>query len=385
MGNFTLQEVYLDNAATTRCDARVAQVALEMMTREYGNPSSLHRKGLAAELRVAAARESLAAALGCDAEELVLTSGGTEANNLAILGAVRAHPRLGKTIVAVSAAHASVRAPLAYLEKQGYTVRTVDPLPDGNADADALLAAVDDDTVLFCCELVGSETGAVAPVADLCRVLRQKHPRLLIHCDAVQAFGKLRFAVRRLGADTLSVSAHKIMAPKGCGALYVRGGVRLQPLVYGGGQERDRRAGTENTAAICAFGFASELAQAGLEENYAHAERLREHLVNKIGNITGLCINSPANATPYICSLSAPGYKSEPMLHFLAERGVFVSSGSACARGAASPALLAMGLPGNRVDSALRVSFSPHSTIQEIDLFCDALREGMQRLTRSGV
>jgi len=375
--------VYLDNAATTCCSPEAAQLALELMTQDYGNPSSLHSKGLAAQLRLDAARRQLADALGCTSDEVLFTSGGTESNNLAILGAVEARRRGGKTVVAMSTAHSSVRAPLAYLEKSGYTVRGIDPLDDGSTDPDALADAVDGDTVLLCLELVGSEVGAVTPVAELARRVRRRFPGVFIHCDAVQGLGKLPFAASRLGVDSLSVSAHKIQAPKGCGALYLKKGSRILPRLYGGAQEHGLRAGTENVPLSCAFGLAAQRRTERLEADLAHVEALREYFVNIARGIPGICINSPRSATPYIQNLSVPGYRSETMLHFLAQRGVYVSSGSACSRGAASHVLRAMRLAPERVDSAIRVSFSPQSTAGEIDLFFEALREGINTIARS--
>lgn len=379
-----MREVYLDNAATTRCNPQVARLALELMTEDYGNPSSLHRKGFEAQRRLRAARRQLAEALGCREEEVIFTSGGTEANNLAIQGAVAARLRLGKTLVAMATAHASVLEPLRYLEKQGHTLRLVPPLPDGSADEAALLEAVDGDTVLFCSQLVDSEVGTVAPVAGLSRAIRRKNKNVYLHCDAVQGLGKTAFSAARLGVDSLSVSAHKIAAPKGCGALYLRRGARILPLCYGGGQEGGLRPGTESTPLACAFGEAAALALGNMEENSAHVKELREYFVNKLVKIPGVCMNSPPQATPYICNLSVPGYRSETMLHFLAERGIYVSSGSACSKGAASHVLKAMGLPPERVDSALRVSFCPRNTKEEIDVLCEALGEGMAALARSG-
>lgn len=377
-------EIYLDNSATTRVDEDVAAVAVQLMCEDYGNPSSLHAKGLAAQLRLDVARQQIASALGCMQNEILFTSGGTEANNLAVLGAAEAMKRRGRTLVAMAYEHSSLLEPLHMLEKQGFNLRLVDPAPDGSVNVDKLLAAVDEDTVLLSCMLVNSEIGTIAPVAEIARHLWRKNNRALLHTDAVQAFGKIPFSAAKLGVDLLTVSAHKLHAPKGCGALYVRRGVRILPLLHGGGQERGLRAGTESTALACAFGHAVEKAVLRREEDLRQMETLREYFVKKVAEFPALCMNSPAGATPYICNLSLPGYRSEILLHFLAQQGVYVSSGSACSKGAASHVLRSMGLPADRVDSALRVSFSRYTTREEIDAFFKALAEAARQLVTAG-
>lgn len=379
-----MREIYLDNSATTRVDDDIAALAVEIMCEDYGNPSSLHAKGLAAQLRLDTARQQLATALGCRQESVVFTSGGTESNSLAVLGAAGALRRRGKTLVAMAWEHSSVLGPLRALEKEGFTLRLVDPAPDGTVDVDALLAAVDDDTVLVSCMLVNSEVGAIAPVAEIARGVRRKSKIALVHTDAVQAFGKLPLAADKLGVDLLSVSGHKLHAPKGIGALYIRRGARILPQVAGGGQERGMRAGTENVPLACAFGRAAEKAVGSLQQNLARAGEIREYFVNNIDKIPGLCINSPPGATPYLCNVSLPGYRSEILLHFLAQRGVYVSSGSACSRGAASHVLASMKLPRERVDSALRVSFSRYTTKEEIDRFFAAFAAATQQVVTTG-
>ena len=380
-----MAEVYLDNCATTKTDRHAAQIALELMERDYGNPSSLHKKGLEAQLRLDRARSQVAAAIGCGAGEIVFTSGGTEANNLALLGGAEARRRRGTAIVAMSTEHSSVLEPLRHLEAQGFRLRLVPPLPSGEVDADAFVDAVDADTILAACMLVNSEVGVIAPIAELARRCRRKSPGLLFHCDGVQALGKTAFSVQSLGVDTLSVSGHKLHAPKGVGALYVKKGVRLLPLLYGGGQQRGLRPGTENTSLACAFGYAAEKAAGEQGRNAKRVAGLYEYFVNKSGRLPGVCMNSPATATPYICNLSAPGYRSETMLHFLEQQEIYVSSGSACSRGAKSHVLTAMGLAPGRIDSALRVSFTAENTTGEIDLFFEVLAQGMERLARSRV
>lgn len=375
-----MQEIYLDNCAATRVDEDTGAVAMTMMFEEYGNPSSLHSKGLAAQLRLDRARQQVAAALGCAQEEVVFTSGGTESNNLALLGGAEALRRRGKTIVTTAVEHSSVLEPLRYLENQGYTLNIVPPLPDGRMDAAQMAEAVDEDTVLVSCMLVNSEVGAINPVAEIARKVHERNPRILVHCDAVQALGKIPFSAAKLGVDLLSASAHKIHSPKGSGALYIRKGVRILPRSLGGGQERGLRSGTESTPLACAFGYAAEKLTAALPENTARVRRICEHFVNKAKDFDGLCMNSPADSTPYLQNISLPGYRSEILLHYLARRGIFVSSGSACSKGATSHVLQAMGLSAERMDSALRVSFCKDTTIEEIDALFDALTQAVREL-----
>lgn len=375
-----MHEIYLDNCATTRVADSVADAAREVMMVEYGNPSSLHKKGFAAQQRLETARSQAARGLGCLPEELVFTSGGTEANNLALFGAINAKKRGGKALVATAWEHSSVLSPLREMEKDGYSLKLVNPDSDGNIKVDAIAEAVESDTVLVSCMMVNSEVGSVADIAELVRKVKRKNPGTLIHCDAVQAFCKIPFSAKKLGIDLLSVSGHKIHAPKGIGALYIKKGVRVIPRAYGGGQEKAIRPGTEPLPLIAAFGAAVELAQSHLEENLNRFGEFREHFVNKALEINGLCMNSPANAAPYICNVSVRNIKSEILLHYLAAKGIFVSSGSACSKGKASHVLAAMSLPRERIGSAIRVSFSRYNSIDDIDAFFDALLQGLEEI-----
>jgi len=378
-----LREIYLDNCATTRTDPDVAQAALEAMTTNYGNPSSLHSKGLEAQLLLDQARGRLANALGCEPEEVYFTSGGTESNNLAILGAYRAHKRRAQGVAGVKTEHASVLGALGYLSERGADVVLTDPGGDGCADPEAMTGAADENTLLLSCGLVNNEAGGVAKVGEIVRAAKAKAKRLLAHCDAVQAFGKIPVNVNKLGVDMLSVSGHKIHAPKGIGALYIRKGARIRPLMYGGGQERAIRPGTESVALACAFGAAAEKITAGIGRNFEKYKTMREYFLKRAENIAGLCINSAPEATPYICNISVPGYRSETMVHYLAGRGVYVSGGSACAKGSDSHVLAAMGLPRERIQSALRISFCKDNAEEDAGAFFEALEEGISKLARS--
>ena len=372
---------YLDNSATTPVLPEAAQAAVELMTEEYGNPSSLHTKGFAARRRVEAARAAVAARLGARPEELTFTSGGTEANNLALFGAAQARKRMGRKIVTTAAEHDSVLNPCRELEKQGFQVVYLKPDGTGRLPEEALFDAIDGDTVLVSVMLVNNETGAVFPVEAAARAIRRKKAPALLHTDCVQAFGKLDFTPQKLGADLVTVSGHKVHAPKGIGALYVKKGTRLLPHVFGGGQERGLRPGTESTPLMAAFGRAVELLpKAG--EALPAVRDLNARLRRGLAQLEGVTVHSPEDGLPYVLSFSAGRVRAETMLHFLAERGVFVSAGSACGRAKPSHVLEAMGLPREQVASALRVSFSRFSTQEDVEALLQGLREGLGRLAQ---
>lgn len=372
---------YLDNSATTPVLPEAAQAAVELMTEEYGNPSSLHTKGFAARRRVEAARAAVAARLGARPEELTFTSGGTEANNLALFGAAQARKRMGTKIVTTAAEHDSVLNPCRELEKQGFQVVYLKPDGTGRLPEEALFDAIDGDTILVSVMLVNNETGAVFPVEAAARAIRRKKAPALLHTDCVQAFGKLDFTPQKLGADLVTISGHKVHAPKGIGALYVKKGTRLLPHVFGGGQERGLRPGTESTPLIAAFGRAVELLpKAG--EALPAVRDLNARLRDGLAQLEGVTVHSPEDGLPYVLSFSAGRVRAETMLHFLAERGVFVSAGSACGRAKPSHVLEAMGLPRDQVASALRVSFSHFSAQEDVEALLQGLREGLGRLAQ---
>lgn len=368
---------YLDNAATTRVCEEAAQAAMNMMTHSFGNPSSLHKLGVASSRQLSTAREAVASIIGCQSECIFFTSGGSESNNLAIFGAANAKKRQGREIITTSVEHSSVSSAMKRLEDSGWTITRIQPNQDGTIDARTVADAVTERTALVSVMMVNNETGAIFPIEKAAKLIRAKNPKTLIHCDGVQAFGKLPLKVARWDIDLMSISGHKICAPKGSGALYIRRGVRILPLIYGGGQEKGLRSGTESVPMIAALGAACQKLNGHIKENYDHAAGLKAYLVKKLSEIEQVCINSPENGSPYICSFSVPGYRSETMLHFLESRGVFVSSGSACSKGAVSPVLTSMGLPKSITDSALRVSTIYHTQEQEIDQLIDALKDGI--------
>ena len=375
-------ECYLDNSATTAVTPEVAALAARIMTEQYGNPSSLHRRGFWAERALTEARGQVAAVLRCRPEEIIFTSGGTESNNLALLGAARAARRRGNRIVTTAVEHHSVLAVCRQLESEGFEVAYVSPDAGGVITPESFAAACDEKTVLASCMMVNSETGALHDIPAIAAACRRKNPGILFHADCVQAFGRLEIAPARWGVQLVSVSGHKIHAPKGVGALYVAKGVRLLPPLYGSGQERGLRPGTENLPGICAMGLAAERMNARRAENAAHFTALRQKLITNLSQSPAVCINSPEAAAPYIINLSVEGIRSEIMIHYLEQFEIYVSSGSACAKGERSHVLTAMGLPEDRVDSAIRVSMTDTTAEEEIDEFCRRLLQGAATLAK---
>lgn len=370
--------VYLDNSATTRVSEKAAQKAVDMMTRNFGNPSSVYSLGLFAEQEIKSARKTLAGKLGCGEEEIIFTSCGTEANNLAVFGAAEAGKKAGKKIITTAVEHPSVLNAAKELENRGFEVVFLPVYEDGRIKIRDLERELDGSVILVSIMLVNNETGAIMPVKEAVGLTRKKSENALFHCDMVQAFGKTAETVRKLGVDLASVSGHKVHAPKGVGALYVKKGVNIKPVLYGGGQEKGLRSGTENAPAIAAFGVAvGELPDC--EKALGSIGRLNSIVRTGLEKIDALTFNSPADGSPYIINFSIPKIPSEVMIHFLEDCGIFVSGGSACSKGRRSHTLSAQGLSPEIIDSAVRVSFSADSTEAE----AEALVEWVQRAAKS--
>lgn len=372
---------YLDNSATTQVLKEAADEAFQLMVEDYGNPSSLHTRGFLAKKRLESARETIANRLGAQPEEVFFTGGGTEANNLALLGGALARKRLGRKIVTTAIEHDSVLNAARELERQGFQVTYVRPEPDGNLDPDKLAEAIDRDTVLVSVMLCNNETGALLPVQAAARAIKRREAPALLHTDCVQAFCKVDFSPKKLGADLCTISGHKIHGPKGVGALYVKKGVRILPQTFGGGQEKGLRSGTESLPLIGAFAKAAELAPRP-GDLLARMEDLQKLLRQELLSIPGVRINSPSGGLPYILNFSPVGVRAETMLHFLAGRGVFVSAGSACGKAKPSHVLEAMGLPREQVASALRASFSRFSTGEDAAALAEGIRAGLACLEK---
>ena len=373
---------YLDNAATTQTRPEAAQAAVTAMTEEWGNPSSRYAFGQEASGRLNEHRAQVAAGLGCRPEEVYFLSCGTEGDNWAIAAAVEKNRRKGKHIITTAIEHAAVLEPIRELERQGYEVTWLQPDQQGIITAEQVEAALRPDTILGAMMLVNNELGTVLPVAETARAIRAARCPALLHCDAVQGFLKVPFTPEGLGVDTLAVSGHKVHAPKGIGALYIRRGLRLPPLIRGGGQEEGLRSGTEPTAQTAAFAAAVEAGRASLERDLAHMRELKDYAARTLREqVPGLELIG-AGTAPHILPVTLPGYKSEVVLRFLSDRGIYVSSGSACHKGKPSHVYAALKLPKPQLDGILRISFSYDTAREDVDALVQGLKEAQaQRFT----
>lgn len=372
---------YLDNAATTRVADEAAETAARVLREHFANPSSLYAAGARAEAIISAARETVAASLGVKTGEILFTGSGTEADNIAVQGALRARAAWGEHIVVSGFEHPAVQNAVSYMQKQGWRVTTVRPDAQGHLDLDAMVRAVGTKTALCACMHVNNEVGTIMDVARLAREVKAKNPRTAVHVDGVQAWGKVPLKLSATMIDSYAVSGHKIHAPKGVGALYLRRGFHIEPLILGGLQEYGMRPGTENTAYIAAMAKAVELMQA----DRTRAQRVRalsDRLWKGLAGIEGIVRNSPEDALPDVANFSVENIRSETMLHFLESRDICVSSGSACSKGEASHTLNAMGLARSRVDGAVRVSFSGENTAEDVDALLAGLRDGIRALAK---
>ncbi len=382
--------IYLDNSATTALCGQAKKAMLEAMEC-YGNPSSLHQLGLDAEKMVRTARAQVTAALGVrgTAGQIYFTSSGTEANNLAILGSVYAKERrTGNRIVTTAGEHSSVEAVMQKLEKDGFEVVRI-PTKDGVLDMELAARAIDKGTLLVSAMMVNNETGALYDLKSLFALAKRKNPAVVTHCDAVQGFMKSVFSPAAIGADLVTISAHKIHGPKGVGALYVSSEItkakKLIPVTLGGGQESGMRSGTENVIGIVGFGAACENAMQTLRADLAGMTRLRTYLEGELAKIEGVSLNLPkGNRAPHVVNLTLPDIKSETMLHALSAYGICVSQGSACSTHAkkVSSALLAFGLPDTQAECSLRVSFGYENTREDVDALAEALKTEIERLVK---
>ena len=373
-------EHYLDNSATTIVYKEVAQKVTEIMTVNYGNPSSLHSKGMEAEDELIKARHIIAKSLGAEDNEIYFTSGGTEANNLAILGTVNALKRRGNKIVTTAIEHSSVYETMKNLESQGFQVVYIEPDKEGNISIEDFKAEIDSNTILVSLMAVNNEIGSILPFDKVSKIIKENHSPALLHCDCVQAYCKIPLKPKKIGVDLATISGHKIHAPKGVGALYIKEGVRIIPQHFGGEQESKIRPGTEALPLIGGFGKA--VAMADIQKNYEYITQLNNYARENLRAIDEVVINSPKDALPYIINISVQGIRSETMLHYLEQFEIYVSSGSACAKGKPSHVLQAMNLNRDLADSALRISFSTDNTKEDIDALCEAVKNGIKTLVR---
>jgi cysteine desulfurase len=378
-------EIYLDNSATTRPFDEVIALCSHIQRDNYGNPSSLHARGIAAEKLLDEARRNIASLLQCREDELYFTSGGTEANNLALKGIAYRRQRRDGHIITTQIEHPSVLNCCRRLEEEGFAVSFLPVDRQGYLDLDELSRAIRDETILVSTSHVNNEIGTIQPVEKIGAIIKELNPRTLYHIDGVQSFAKIPASLQHWQADLYSCSAHKIHGPKGAGALWVRKGVSLQPLFQGGEQEKTLRPGTENTAAIAGFGLAARINETLLENNAAQLYRLKEKLYRGLQQAgVEVYLNGPPleQAAPHILNLSFPGIKSEVLLHFLEENEIYVSAGSAChsRRPEPSHVLAAIGLDESRLFSALRFSFSSFNNLTEINRVIERIVPAIREL-----
>lgn len=372
-------QAYLDNSATTRCSERAKDLMVKLLMEDYGNPSSLHTMGVTAENYIKEAKKRIAATLKADEKEILFTSGGTESNNTALIGAALANKRAGNHIITTSIEHASVSAAAAYLEELGFRVTYLSVDSDGVISLDELKEAVCSETILVSLMMVNNEIGAVEPIAEAAKIIKARNPNTLLHVDAIQAYGKYRIYPKKLGVDLLSVSGHKIHAPKGTGFLYIKDKTKIKPLIYGGGQQKGMRSGTENVPGAAALGEAAMEIYEAFDEKIEHLYCLKERFIEGVTQIEGVRVNGKTgrDSAPQIVSVSVEGVRSEVLLHALEEKEIYVSAGSACSSNKPAPSktLQGIGLTKERLESTVRFSFCVNTTEEEIDYAVEQMKE----------
>lgn len=373
---------YLDNAATTMVCREAADTAYNIMLQNYGNPSSTHKMGRNAKKALTHARKQVANAIGANPSEIFFTSCGSESDNWAIISGAELKRREGNHIISSQVEHSAVLKSLDILEKRGYEVTLLAPEEDGSISVDSVIKALRKDTILVSLMLVNNETGGITNIAEISKALKKARSNALLHTDAVQGYLKVPFTAKTLGADMISISGHKIHAPKGIGALYVKGGekaLRLPQLIVGGMQESGRRAGTEALPQICAFGEASEIGAKLMKTSIKNMQALKEFAISRLTEENKDLVVLSGDA-PNILSISLPDYKSEVIMNFLEARDIYVSKSSACKKGGRSHVLEAINLPPRIIDGALRIGLSRFTTLEEINALCDGIRDARESL-----
>lgn len=378
-------QAYLDNSATTVCEPKVVEKVVQMMSVTYGNPSAMHNKGVEAENYIKEAKEIIAKTLKVQEKELIFTSGGTESNNLAILGCAAANHRMGKHLITTKIEHPSVGNVMKHLEEEGYEVTYLPVDENGIVKLEKLKEALRPDTMMVSVMYVNNEIGSVQPIEEISKLIKENNPATLFHVDAIQAYGKYRIFPKKLGIDLLSVSGHKIHGPKGVGFLYCDTKVKIKPIIYGGGQQRDLRSGTENVPGVAGLGEAAKEIYTDFDAKVENLYEIKTYFVEEISKLENVRINglTDKRSAPHVVSVSFPGVRSEVLLHSLEEREVYASAGSACSsnKPAVSATLKAINVPKEQLDSTLRFSFSVHTTKEEID-YCMEVLAGLLPMLR---
>lgn len=379
-------EIYLDNSATTRCFDEVAQVVARMMTEEYGNPSSMHRKGVVAEQHVKQASEVIAKTLKVSEKEIFYTSGGTESDNLAIIGTALANYRAGKHIITTPIEHPAVGQCMKYLEKEGFEITYLQPDCTGCISLAELENSMRSDTILVSVMAVNNEIGTIQPIEQAGEIIKRCNPNTVFHVDAVQGYGKMEIYPRKWKIDLLSVSGHKIHGPKGVGFLYVNEKVKIKPVLLGGGQQKGLRSGTENVPGVTGLAKAAELIYANMECDINRMYCLRDYFISQLDKMEGVTVNgaSGRKAAPHIVSVSVENVRAEVLLHALEDKGIYISAGSACSSHKPIPSatLQAIGISKDLLGSTVRFSFSVFTTREEIDIALNAFREMLPMLRK---
>lgn len=372
-------EIYLDNSATTAVSPKVADIMIKTMTEDYGNPSSMHKKGIEAEKYIRNAKEIIAKSLKIKEKELIFTSGGTESNNLALIGMAEANKRAGRHIITSSIEHPSVQNTMKYLQEQGFEVTRLLVDARGHVKIEDLKKNLRKDTILVSVMYVNNEIGALEPIEEISKVIKENNPDTIFHTDAVQAFGKYRIYPKKLGIDALSVSAHKIHGPKGAGFLYVSEKAKMKPIIFGGGQQKGMRSGTDNVPGIAGIGEAVRLAYENFDEKTEKMYERKDYFIDRLSELENIKVNSQKGreGAPHIINVSFLGVRSEVMLHALEDKHIYVSSGSACSSNHPhiSETLSGIGLTSEEIDSALRFSLCEYTMKQELDDTIDAIKE----------
>lgn len=379
-------EAYFDNSATTRVFDSVKDIVVKTMTEDYGNAAAKHTKGVEAERYIREARRIIAKSLKVEEKEIVFTSGGSESNNMALIGAAMANQRGGKHIITTNVEHSSVYNTLGFLQDQGFDITYLPVDSNGHISISQLRESLRPETILVSVMYVNNEVGSVEPIEDIGKVIKEEQPQALFHVDAIQAYGKYQIYPKRLGIDLLSVSGHKLHGPKGVGFLYINEKAKVKPLIYGGGQQRGMRSGTENVPGVAGLGAAVKEIYKNHQEKVDHLYELKDHLMTRIKEVEGCQVNSQPGreSAPQIVSVSFEGVRSEVLLHALEDRGIYVSSGSACSSNhpGISGTLKGIGVPQELLDATLRFSFGMFNNKEEIDYAIEVLKELLPVLRR---
>jgi cysteine desulfurase len=377
-------ECYLDNSATTKAFDEVIEAVKSEMSEYYGNPSSMHIKGFEAEKKIKETTKIIASTLKCDESEIIYTSGGTEADNMALIGIARAYKRSGKHIITSSIEHAAILQSAEFLKEEGYEITYLSTDSNGVVNLEELENSIREDTILVSVMGVNNEIGTVEPIEKISETIKKKNPNTLFHVDAVQAYGKIKLIPKKMGIDLLSVSGHKIHGPKGIGFLYVSYKIKIKPIIFGGGQQKNMRSGTENVCGIMGLGAAVKKIFDNFDEDTSRMRELRERMIKGLTGCEGVTINGAdfENSAPHIVSASVKGVRAEVLLHSLEEKGIYISSGSACAsnKPAVSATLKAIGVDKDLLDSTVRFSFSVMTTKDEIDYALLNFKETIEKL-----